>query len=113
MLVFALLIFTLFIQLTISSSKEEIKLLITLGAAPKQLYRFLIKQFFPVNALIIIGVLILIQVLQTVLQQLLTKQNIYISSFISPYTIVAAIIILLVLAFVNSRTIKMYIGKND
>src|SRR6185436_17653248 len=37
MFLFALLIFTLFIQLTIASAKDEIMLLITLGAAPKQL----------------------------------------------------------------------------
>ena len=46
MLLFALLIFTLFIQLTIASCKEEIALLVTLGAAPKQLQQFLMKQFF-------------------------------------------------------------------
>jgi cell division protein FtsX len=40
MLVFAMLIFTLFIQLTIASCKEEIVLLITLGASPKQLTAF-------------------------------------------------------------------------
>jgi len=49
MLLFALLIFTLFIQLTIASCKDEIQLLITLGAAPKQLQNFLMKQFFSVK----------------------------------------------------------------
>ena len=49
MLAFALLIFTLFIQLTIASSKEDIALLITLGAAPKQLHKFLMKQFFSIK----------------------------------------------------------------
>ena len=53
MLLFALLIFTLFIQLTIASAKEEILLLVTLGAGPKQLQRFLMGQFFPSNILII------------------------------------------------------------
>jgi len=53
MLLFAILIFTLFIQLTIASCKEEIILLITLGASPKQLQRFLMRQFFPVNILVV------------------------------------------------------------
>jgi cell division protein FtsX len=64
MLLFALLVFTLFIQLTIASCKEEIVLLITLGASPKQLRRFLMKQFFPVHILIIIVSLLIISGLQ-------------------------------------------------
>jgi len=112
-LLFALLIFTLFIQLTISSSKEEIKLLITLGAAPKQLYQFLIRQFFPVNLLITFIVIIIIQILQFLLMQFLSTQNIYVSSFISPYTIIAAIFVLIVLWFVNNRTINRYINVEN
>ncbi len=113
MLLFALLIFTLFIQLTIASCKEEIGLLITLGAAPKQLYQFLIKQFFPVNILITAIVIILIALLQWLLQQLLTQQSIYVSPYISFYTIAAAALILLVLWFVNSSTINKYIRQNN
>jgi hypothetical protein len=64
MLLFALLVFTLFIQLTIASCKTEIELLITLGTAPKQLQRFLMRQFFPVNIYIIGFVLILLSALQ-------------------------------------------------
>jgi cell division protein FtsX len=40
MLLFALLVFSLFIQLTISSAKQEIALLVTLGASPNQLADF-------------------------------------------------------------------------
>ncbi len=110
MLLFALLIFTLFIQLTIASSKEDIALLITLGAAPEQLYRFLIKQFFPVNIVITFVVLIIVAVLQLVIQQMLSAQSIYISSFVSLYTVAAAVLILMVLWLVNSRTIRKYIA---
>ena len=113
MLLFALLIFTLFIQLTIASCKEEINLLITLGAAPKQLYQFLFKQFFPVNIIITCIVLVVIALLQFVLQQLLAAQNIYVNNIISLYTIAAAIIVLIVLWLVNSITIKKYIAQNN
>ena len=113
MLLFALLVFTLFIQLTIASCKEEIQLLITLGASPKQLQRFLMKQFFPSNIIIIIISLIAITVLQFEAHQLLQEQNIFVSTFTSYYTFATAFIILLVLWFVNYRTIRKYIAVQD
>ena len=108
MLMFALLIFTLFIQLTIASAKEEIRLLLTLGTSPKQLKKFLIKQFFPVNFIIIVLVLALISVLQFFLQQFLEKQYMYVSPFISWPTVAVAILVLIVLWIVNQRSIKNY-----
>ncbi len=86
-----LLIFTLFIQLTVASAKEEIILLITIGAAPKQLQRFLIKQFIPSNIISIIIALIIVAVLQFILQKVLASQNIFISQYISYYTIIAGL----------------------
>ena len=113
MFLFALLIFTLFIQLTIASSKEDIALLVTLGAAPKQLYRFLMKQFFPVNILITAIVLLLITLLQFFAMDYLSKQRMYISAYPSLFTFMAALIILLVLWLVNRMTIKKYISMNS
>lgn len=113
MLLFALLIFTLFIQLTVASCKEEITLLITLGTAPKQLQQFLMKQFFPPNIVIIIITLIVLAALQLSLKFFLQAQNIYINSFLSISTFVAAVLILVVLWFVNSATIRKYISANN
>jgi len=113
MLLFALLIFTLFIQLTIASCKDEIALLITLGAAPRQLQKFLFKQFFPVNIFITLAVLAVIAVLQVLLQQFLVTQSIHVPALISWFTIAAALFILLVLWLVNNGTIKKYIRQNQ
>ncbi len=110
MLLFALLIFTLFIQLTIASSKEDISLLITLGAAPKQLSQFLMKQFFPVNVVIVFAVLFVVAILQLILKNILAKQSMFISSYLSLFTIAAAFLILFVLWLVNRITIKKYIA---
>src|SRR3954447_3033294 len=112
MFLFALLIFTLFIQLTIASSKEDIALLVTLGAAPKQLYQFLMKQFYPINILITGIVLIIIGLLQFFTKQYLSGQHIYIAAYPSVFTLFAALIILLVLWVVNRVTIKKYISLN-
>ena len=113
MLVFALLIFTLFIQLTIASCKEEIQLLITLGASPKQLQRFLMKQFFPSNIIIILISLMAISGLQYLAYQFLKEQNIFLHSLISYYTLLVGVIILFVLWFVNILTIRKYIAVKD
>ncbi len=110
MLLFALLIFTLFIQLTIASSKEDIALLITLGAAPKQLSRFLMNQFFPVNVVIIGVVLIVIALLQLLLKSILTAQSIFLEPYLSLFTVLAAVLILIVLWLVNQITINKYIA---
>jgi len=113
MLLFALLVFTLFIQLTIASCKDEILLLITLGAAPKQLQRFLMKQFFPPNIIITFISLAAVTGLQYTVYRLLKKQHIYISTFTSYYTIAAAVLVLWVLWLVNLFTIRRYITLQD
>lgn len=111
MLLFALLVFTLFIQLTIASCKEEIQLLITLGASPKQLHRFLMKQFFPSNIIIVVVSLLMISVLQYLAHQFLQAQYIFVSQFTSLYTLATALSVLLILWAVNRYTIHNYINQ--
>ncbi len=113
MFLFALIVLTLFIQLTIASAKEEIFLLVTLGAAPKQLQRFLRKLFLPANAITVIISLMAVAALQVLLQRALAAQNIYISAYISYFTIIAAIIILLLISLANNYSIKKYINYNN
>jgi len=113
MFLFALIVLTLFIQLAIASAKEEIALLVTLGAAPKQLQGFLRKQFLPANIITVVVALFVITVLQFTLQKALAAQDIFINSYISYYTIIAAAIILLLISLVNNHAIKKYISYND
>ncbi len=109
MLLFALLIFTLFIQLTIASCKEEIRLLITLGAAPRQLQQFLMKHFFPVNLLIVGLALLVLSILQFLGANALQAQHIYLRSYIAIPTLIVAAVLLLVLWWVNRSSIRKYI----
>ncbi len=109
MFLFALIIFTLFIQLTVASAKEEIILLITLGAAPKQLQQFLMKRFIPSNIISILLTLIIIGALQFVLQRVLAAQNIFISQYISYYTIIVAAVLFVLLLIINNYSIKKQI----
>jgi hypothetical protein len=110
MLLFALLIFTLFIQLTVASAREEITLLVTLGASPRQMQQFLIKRFFPPNIFITIIVQIILAAMQFVLRNFLQAQKIYVSPYLSYTTLIAGIVILLVLWIVNRETIRKYVN---
>jgi hypothetical protein len=113
MLLFALLIFTLFIQLTVASAKDEISLLVTIGASPRQLQQFLMKRFFPPNIVIMAVVLIILSVLQFLLGKFLERQKIFVSSYLSYTTLITGGIILAVLWFVNHQSIKKYIKVQD
>ncbi|WP_439505261.1 FtsX-like permease family protein [Sediminibacterium sp.] len=108
MLVFALIIFTLFIQLTIANCRPEIILLITLGATPNQLSKFLIKQFYPGNIKSILLATLLVVVFQLGLKILLEQQLIYISPMISWYTLVIAILLALLLWIVTYKAIQKH-----
>ena len=109
MLLFALLVFSLFIQLTIASTRREINLLITIGAAPRQLQIFLMKQFLPLNIIIILGSLLAVAIGQYFLEIFLRNQNMFVNQWLSVYTILSALAILVVLWLVNYFTIKKYI----
>jgi len=109
MLLFALLIFTLFIQLTISSCKTEIELLLTLGASPKQLKSFLMKQFFPVNIIITAIALIILAIVQWFGAAYLLQQNMFIPQMLSLYTLVGAILILGLIFMVYKTSLNKYV----
>jgi hypothetical protein len=106
MLLFALLIFTLFIQLTVYSCKAEIELLILLGASPGQLEWFLFRRFFPSNIYMIFSSLILLSALQYKAAEWLGKQQILVSNILSVNTLIGAISMLAVLATVNFYQIR-------
>lgn len=112
MFLFAMLIFTLFIQLTISSCKDEIRLLLTLGASPKQLKRFLMRQFFPANLIIVFISLVVLSGLQYWAHLLLKAQHASIAPYISAYTFASAIIILAFIWLINNVNIRKYIQLN-
>ena len=109
MLLFALLVFSLFIQITIASCKKEIELLITLGASPKKLGKFLMRQFFPSNIIIIFCCIVLIGLLQYIAATWLQGQNLYISKFINLFTVGAALIVLATIWLVYKQTLRKYL----
>jgi hypothetical protein len=111
LLLFGLLVFSLFIQLTIASCKSDIELLQTLGASPTQLQSFLMRQFMPANITITLLALGLLAALQWSVQLLLKSHNINLSPLLSINTFIAAILIVAVVWWVNKSTVAKYIRK--
>jgi hypothetical protein len=109
MLLFGMLVFSLFIQLTIASSRTDIELLKTLGASPRQLQRFLMRQFMPVNGVVIVAVLLTLSTLQWVLQKVLATKQMYISPWLSMATLAATVLVLLLIYITNRSTVKKYL----
>ena len=109
MLFFALLIFSLFVQLTIEHCKQEIVLLITLGASPKQLQKFLLKLFFPIHIVIAVICLGGMQLLQWQLSIFLKAKNMIINPYLSWCSLVACFIVLLAVYLVLYSTVRKYI----
>lgn len=110
MLVFAMLIFTLFIQLTIASCKEEVILLVTLGASPVQLKKFLVRQFFPVTVIITFAALVLLCGLQFFLAMVLERQHVYVRPLIAIVTLISAGVVLAIIGMVITRSVHKYVS---
>lgn len=110
LLLFALLVFSMFIQLVIASCKREIQLLVTLGTAPRQLQRYLMRQFVPLY--IVIGILALLVVagLQWMAAQELEKHDMIVSPLVSVGTICAALLVILLVYIVNRFNVRKYIN---
>jgi len=112
MLVFAALVLSLFIQLNIVSKQDEIRLLIQLGASPQQMIGFLMKKFFPPNAIVVLISLGLVAILQFLLFGWLQKKAIGVSAWISPLTLLAALLLILLMGVINRIAIGRSVKEN-
>jgi hypothetical protein len=106
LLVFALLVLSLFIQLSITGRKDEIRLLLQIGASPDQLSGFLLKKFLPSQIVMVIMGLITVAILQGVLKVWLAKQSIEISPYPSLLTVAATLLLLTVMWVMNRTAIR-------
>lgn len=111
LLFFGMLVFSLFIQVTIASCKTDIALLQTLGTAPSQLQRFLMGRFLPINAVLLVLALALLALIQAWAKQFLAGRQIILDAWLSPFTLVAAFFIFGMMWWVNRSTIRRYINS--
>lgn len=111
MLLFGLLVFSLFIQLTIAACKNDIVLLQTIGTSPRQLQQFLIGQFMPVNGMIVVVVLAALSLVQFTLHHFLARQGMHIAPYLSWITLVALLLMSLMIYITNRSTIRFYLRQ--
>lgn len=110
LLLFALLVFSMFIQLVIASCKKEIQLLVTLGTAPRQLQRYLMRQFVPLYIVIGIVALLLVAALQWWASKQLAAHDMIVSPLIAAGTGIAALAVILLVYVVNRVNVRKYIN---
>ncbi len=113
LLFFALLVFSMFIQLVIASCRKEIQLLVILGTAPRQLQRYLLKQFVPLYFIIGILSLLLVTILQYLAAGMLAKHDMVVSPLPGIGTIIGTVLILALVYIVNVATVRRYILQDQ
>jgi hypothetical protein len=106
LLLFALLVFSMFVQLVTAACRKEIQLLVTLGTAPAQLRRYLMKQLSPLYLVSGLAALALVGVLQWWASRALAAHQLYVSPWPAAATLIAAVVVLLLVFMVNRRSIS-------
>ena len=112
LMLFALLVFSLFIRITIATSKADIELLLTLGLSPKALSQFLMRKFFPVQLILMGLVLMLLSVCQYLISQWLATQQVSLPAYPAVLTFACAAAVLLVIFLTNKQSIRNYVHKH-
>ncbi|NLR59908.1 hypothetical protein HGH93_17495 [Chitinophaga polysaccharea] len=111
LLCFALLVFSMFIQLVIASCKREIQLLVILGTAPQQLQRYLLKQFVPLYIVVGLLSLLLVAVLQYWTAAILATHQMLITPWPGVLVFAGMALVLALVYVVNWLTVKKYVNN--
>jgi len=104
-----MMMFAMFIELTIASCRDEISLLLLIGYTPASLEKFLLRRFLPPNILIVLIAIGVTATGQFCLSQWLDGQQIIISRWLSWYTISGAILIAFLILLLNRFSIKKHL----
>ncbi|MGZ4048812.1 MAG: FtsX-like permease family protein [Bacteroidia bacterium] len=105
-IVMALVLFSFYLQLMIAKSKDNLRLLLTLGYSPRWLANSVAKTWLPVYFFIIIGALIITQLLHLLFLQFsfVNKEDL---SFLLHWSVwLIAILLLVLTVFINSSLVK-------
>ena len=107
----ALVLFSFYLQLMISRSKENLQLLITLGYSPTWLSKTVATRWIPVYALIILSALILTALFQWGFQQVAMNGRDDLPVLIHWSVLAVAIILLALSITVNYRLVNKLLHK--
>ena len=95
----------------IAKSKDNLRLLVTLGYSPKWLAESVAKTWLPVYLFIIISALIITQGLHFLFMQLSFVNKEDVSFFLDWSVFVTAFILLLLTVYINSNLVKRELRK--
>lgn len=110
-IVMALMLFSFYLQLMIARSKDNLRLLLTLGYSPRWLSNSVAKTWLPVYLFIIIGALIITQLLHLSFLRLSFVGSGDLSYLLHWSVWLIAILLLLLTAYINSRLVTKELNK--
>lgn len=102
----SILLFSFYLQLMISKSKQNLQLLLQLGYAPIWLSKTVAKKWIPVFAFIIGSAFVATSIFQYLFQQNFAAGKEVLSAFVHPYVIVLTILLYAVSIWANFSLIK-------
>ncbi|MEQ1553541.1 MAG: FtsX-like permease family protein [Ferruginibacter sp.] len=107
----SILLFSFYLQLMISKSKDNLQLLLTLGYSPLWLSKTVAKKWVPIFAIIILVALAATQFFQFMFQQNFIAGQDKLSPFIDIYVLSLAAILFSICLFANFGLIKKQLYK--
>ncbi len=110
-IVMALMLFSFYLQLMIAKSRDNLRLLLTLGYSPRWLANSVAKTWLPVYLVIIITALIITQLLHLLFLQLSFVNAADLPSLLHWSVWLIAILLLALTVFINSRLVKNELNK--
>ncbi|MEO5908833.1 MAG: FtsX-like permease family protein [Ginsengibacter sp.] len=110
-IILALMLFSFYLQLMIAKSKDNLRLLLTLGYSPKWLANSVAKTWLPVYLAIIIVALIVTEILHLLFMQLSFVRAANLSYFPDWSVLVTAIFLFALTIFINLNLVKKELAK--
>lgn len=110
-IVLALMLFSFYLQLMIAKSKDNLRLLLTLGYSPKWLANSVAKTWLPVYLIIIFAALVLTEILHLLFTRLSFADKADMSYLLDWSVWLIALVLLALTLFINSRLVKKELNK--
>lgn len=110
-IVLAMMLFSFYLQLMIAKSKDNLRLLLTLGYSPKWLAKSVAKTWLPVYLTIIIVALILTEILHLLFRQLSFVRTANLSYFPDWSVWITAIFLFALTIFINLNLVRKELVK--
>lgn len=102
----SVLLFSFYLQLMISKSKDNLQLLLTLGYSPLWLSKTVAARWIPAYALIILSALAVTALFQNLFQRNFIAAGSMLSAYPHIYVVVLAVLLFILCVFANFRMIK-------